>query len=99
MKNCKEYLDYIRSIDRNDVISCACDAKDRAQAVLAYSAEQVRRFSLFDFAVFKLCLLSLGLWLGARFSCFFGKFKHFIFAGFIASYVYLIWRIFFRAEE
>ncbi len=99
MKNCKKYLDYVRSIDRDDVVNCACDVKDRAQEVLAYSIEQARGFSLFDFAVFKLCLLSFGLWLGAHFSRFFGKFKHFIFAGFIASYVYLIWRIFFRTEE
>ncbi len=99
MKNYKEHLDYIRSIDREDLIDCAYGIKDRAQAVIGHSAEQARGFSLFDFAVFKLCLLSLGMWLGARFSRFFGKFKHFILAGFVASYVYLIWRIFFREPE
>ena len=73
----KNYLD---SIDREAL-------RSRANQVLGYATMRAtvrpldgprgvkaRGFSMFDFAVFKICMLSFGLWLGACFAKFFKKF-------------------------
>lgn len=113
MKCClKEYLTPIRTyldpsrIDRDAIAAQASamkaqafDLLDRADDLANYSVEQARGFSLLDFAVFKVCLLSLGIWIGSQFSKFFKRFRVFVFLGFIASYVYLIWRLFLRDTD
>lgn len=99
MRNYRDYLEYVKSIDRDDLAEYASCAKKRAGALIDYSAERARGFSILDFAVLKLCLVTFGVWLGSQFSKLFGKFRHVIFATFILSWVYLIWRIFLRDED
>lgn len=99
MKSCKEYMDFIRSIDQDDIVRCASCAKVRAGAVIAQSMEKARGFSIFDFAMLKLCLLTLGLWLGSQFTKLFSRFKQVLFITFAFSWVYLMWRVFFHNEE
>ncbi|MDO4270141.1 MAG: hypothetical protein Q4C72_04355 [Eubacteriales bacterium] len=83
----EQMLDYA-----NDARSCACRWTDYAMA-------KAQEFSVFDFAVFKVCLLSLGLWLGACFSKFFKKFRSVLFVAFAASWLYMFWRVFFDGED
>lgn len=111
MKCCKylsaarTYLDPSR-IDRDAIAAQAATMKAysgelaaRADDLLNYSMEKARSFSILDFAVFKICLLSFGIWLGSQFSKFFKRFRVFVFLGFVASYIYLIWRLFLRDAE
>lgn len=74
-------------------------ASSRASDFVQYLVERARGFSVLDFAMFKVCLLSLGLWLGAQFAGLFKRVRVFVFLGFIASYIYLIWRIFLRNDQ
>lgn len=78
--------------------SYAGAATSRADDFIHYLLARARGFSALDFAVCKVCVFSLGLWLGAQFSKFFKRFRVFVFLGFIASYIYLIWRIFLRND-
>ncbi|MGI6181308.1 MAG: hypothetical protein ACOYIE_04450 [Agathobaculum sp.] len=99
----KNYLD---SIDRealraraDQMLGYANEAKDCAGRWTNYAVGKAQGFSLFDFAVFETCLLSLGLWLGSCFSKFFKKIRGALFVLFAASWLYLLWRIFFDEEE
>lgn len=94
MRNCKDYLDYVRSIDRDEIAQYAGCAKARASSLISYLVERARSFSILDFAMFKVCLLSVGLLLGTVFSKFFSKFKMLILTGFLVSWAYMFWRIF-----
>lgn len=96
----RTYLDPSR-IDRNAIAAQAAAIKSyagelaaRADDLLSGSMEKARGFSMLDFAVFKVCLLSLGIWLGAQFSRFFKRFRVFVLLSFVASCIYLIWRLF-----
>lgn len=64
-----------------------------------HAVEKAHGFSLFDFAIFETCLLSLGLWLGTCFSKCFKKLRTLFFVAFAASWLYMLWRIFFDEEE
>ena len=99
----KNYLD---SIDRealrsraNQVLGYANDARDCAARWTDHAVSKAHGFSMFDFAVFKICMLSFGLWLGACFAKFFKKFRGVLFVAFAATWMYLFWRIFFDDEE
>lgn len=108
MKCCfKDYWSSIRTrldpsqIDREAILAQvavmrgqAGELLARADDLLSYSREKARGFSPFDFAICKVCLLSFGVWLGAQFSKFFKRFRVFLFFSFVASYIYLIWRLF-----
>ena len=99
----KNYLD---SIDRDalraraeQMLRYADDARDCAGRWTNHAVDKARGFSVFDFAVLETCLLSLGLWLGACFSKFFKKFRTVLFVAFAATWLYLLWRVFFDADE
>ena len=64
-----------------------------------HAVEKAHGFSLFDFAIFETCLLSLGLWLGACFSKCFKKIRTVLFVAFAASWLYMLWRVFFDDED
>lgn len=97
---------YVPNIDRDAVraraeqmLAYANDAKDCASRWTDLAMDKAHGFSIFDFAVLKVCLLSLGLWLGACFAKFFKKFRGALFVLFAASWMYLFWRIFFEDED
>ena len=54
-----------------------------------------RRFTLFDWAILKTCLISFGLLLGAAFSRFFKKLVPVLAIVFLASWAYALWRLFY----
>lgn len=99
----KNYLD---SIDRDALRSraermlhTAGDACDQAGRFMNTTTEKIRGFSLIEFFIYETCLLSFGLWLGTCFSKFFKKFRAIIFAAFAATWLYLLWRVFFDENE
>ena len=99
----KNYLD---SIDRaalrsraEQMLHTAGDACDQAGRFVNTTTEKIRGFSLIEFFIYETCLLSFGLWLGTCFSKFFKKFRAIIFAAFAATWLYLLWRVFFDEDE
>ena len=97
---------YLENIDREalraraeQMLRYADDARNQAGRWTDYAVSKAQNFSVFDFAIFKVCLLSLGLWLGTCFSRFFKKFRGGLFVALAASWLYLFWRIFFDCEE
>lgn len=97
---------YLENIDRealraraDQMLGYANEAKGAAGRWIDYGMERAKGFSVLDFGVFKLCLFSFGLWLGACFSKFFKKFRGALFVVFAASWLYLFWRIFFDLDE
>lgn len=99
MKCCEKCSGLLNSFDKEDFCAHAQCAKEKASVLVAYLMEKARGFNVFDFAMLKICLLSFGLWIGSKFSKFFSRFKGILFLGFIFSYVFLIWRIFFREDD
>lgn len=106
----KDYLEKLRAIDREALQAKAAvlvqnagmyadEAKDVIGEMTDYSMEKVHGFSVLDVAIFKVCLMSFGLWLGVQFANFFKKWKPVILVGFILSYAYLIWRMFFAQDS
>ncbi len=88
----------------------AASAKTLAQDVrgdvvdfCAFTTQRVRGFSPFDFAVFKLLMISFGLWLGAwlaaRFSRLTEKLRPVFLAAFFCGFTYIAYRIFFDERE
>ena len=70
---------YLENVDREalraraeQMLHYADEARDTASRWTNHAVEKAHGFSLFDFAIFETCLLSLGLWLGACFSKCFG---------------------------
>lgn len=103
LEKCREW---VGTVDRDALAAQALQLRDqagelilRADDAVHYSVERAREFGFFEFAMFKLCLLSLGLWLGSLFASFFKRFRVVLFIGFVASYIYLIWRLFFRDDD
>lgn len=99
----KNYLD---SIDReelrnraNQVLGYANDARGQAGYWMDYTVKKIRAFSLIEFFIYETCLVTFGMWLGSCFSDFFKKFRKVIFVAFAATWVYLVWRVFFDDED
>lgn len=99
----KNYLD---SIDRealraraDQMLGYANDARSCASRWTDFAVEKAKGFSLFDFAVWEACLLSLGLWLGSCFAKCFKKIRGALFVIFAASWLYLLWRVCFDEDE
>ena len=116
---------YLENVDREalraraeQMLHYADEARDTASRWTNHAVEKAHGFSLFDFAIFETCLLSLGLWLGACFSkcfkntgsmlalftrtCFskcFKKLRTLFFVAFAASWLYMLWRVFFDDED
>ncbi len=74
-------------------------AKRASDSFVQFSMQQVRTFGIFDFSMFKTALFSLGLLIGAHFSHVIRKFRPLVWAGFLFSYGYLIWRVFFSEKD
>ena len=89
---------YLENVDREAL-------RARAEQMLHYAdeargtASRWTNHAVFDFAIFETCLLSLGLWLGTCFSKCFKKLRTLFFVAFAASWLYMLWRIFFDEEE
>ncbi len=66
--------------------------------LIAFMLHRAARFSVLDWAIFKTCLVSLGLMIGTWFARLFKKLAPLVALVFIVSWVYLVWRIFFEEE-
>ena len=91
---------YLENIDRDalraraeQMLGYANDARSQASRWTDYAVSKAREFSLFDFAVFEACLLTLGLWLGTCFSKLFKKSPRCVCSCCCSSWLYLLWRI------
>ncbi len=60
----------------------------------AFMLSRAAHFSVLDWAIFKTCLVTLGLMIGTWFARLFKKLAPLVALVFIASWVYLVWRIF-----
>lgn len=74
-------------------------AKTNLYQMMYFMMKRAKTFEIEDFAALKVCLFSFGLLLGSSFSKFFKRLSPLIKAMFVLSYVFLIWRIFFQAQE
>lgn len=97
----KQYLNLDRENLKqkaDQMLGYANDAKAYAQKIGNYSVARTRKFSLMELTLFKVCLVSLGLWVGATFSKVFKKMRGLLMIAFAASWLYLFWRIFVDEE-
>lgn len=72
---------------------------EKIDALTDYVLKRAETFDLFDWAIFKTCLLSLGVLIGSMLAKFFKKLAPLTTIIFIASWGYLIWRVFFSQED
>ena len=72
---------------------------DAVQRVIDWGMERFRGFSVRDVAIFKTCLLSIGALLGVYFIMPLKKLAPVLWVVAVASYAYLIWRMFFADEQ
>lgn len=86
------------TLTKENVIRYAQDTSDFFCSFVKFVIARTHDFSLFDFAVLKLCLVSFGLYLGSKFANFFKKFHFIIFISFILSTIYMLWRVFMRKD-
>lgn len=97
------YLDHLDRAELKaraaQMLDYANDAKGVADRWIDHSMTKARGFSVFDFAMLKICLLSLGLFLGSCFASFFKRFRAALFVLFAASWLFMLWRIFFDDED
>lgn len=56
--------------------------------------KRTHRYTIADFACLKLCLLSLGVALGAYFSAFFMSWLFVVCSIFVVSWLWIMWRTF-----
>ena len=91
---------YLENVDREalraraeQMLHYADEARGTASRWTNHAVEKAHGFSLFDFAIFETCLL------GTCFSKCFKKLRTLFFVAFAASWLYMLWRIFFDEEE
>lgn len=69
-----------------------------ATEISEIALKKAKTFDIFDFAMFKVCLLSIGTLIGAKFSKSVKKFAPFFVIIAVCSYAYLIYKMFFEEE-
>ncbi len=55
-----------------------------------------KKYTVWDFGLFKLCLFSLGIIFGVYFYTFFSTYMPIVWAIFIASWAWLVYKTFFK---
>lgn len=97
---------YIDQIDRDalraqadQMLNYANEARVQAKKWGNYAVDRARGFAWLDFIVLKLCMMSLGLWIGSKLSGWFKKLHFVLFATFLASWAYLFWRVFLKNDD
>ncbi|WP_248477867.1 permease of phosphate ABC transporter [Tepidibacter aestuarii] len=55
-----------------------------------------RKYTIFDYSLLKICLISLGILLGVSFSQFFSKYLSIIGIIFIISYILILYKTFIK---
>ncbi len=71
---------------------------EKWRALIAFLMGRAAHFSVLDWAIFKTCLITLGLMIGTWFARLFKKLAPLVALIFILSWIYLVWRIFMGEE-
>lgn len=87
-----------KELTRETALRYVQDTSDSICSLVKFILARARDFSILDFALFKLCLVSFGLYIGSKFSEFFKKFRFVILISFFISYIYMLWRVFIRED-
>ncbi|WMJ84791.1 hypothetical protein ACS3UN_05300 [Oscillospiraceae bacterium LTW-04] len=66
--------------------------------LIAFMLSRAAKFSVVDWAIFKTCLVTFGLMIGAWFARLFKKLAPLVALVFIVSWIYMVWRIFFDED-
>ncbi len=81
----------------------ARDVREDAADLCAFTTQRVSTFSPFDLAIFKIVMVSFGLWLGAwlasKFTKLTEKFRPVFLAAFFCGFTYIAYRIFFDNRD
>ena len=81
----------------------ARDVREDAADFCTFTTQRVSTFSPFDFAIFKIMMISFGLWLGAwlasKFTKLTEKFRPVFLAAFFCGFTYIAYRIFFDNRD
>lgn len=77
----------------------AMQVKDCAACGARYLMAKVKTLEPWEFGLFQLGLVSLGAWLATAFAGKMKKWKHIFFITCLASWAYVIWRIFGDTED
>jgi len=64
--------------------------------LIDYLMKSVSKFTIWDYAWFKICLFSLGIIFGVYFSQFFLQYILLVWIAFALTYSWLIYKIFFK---
>ena len=67
---------------------------EKWRALVAFMLGRAARFSVLDWAIFKTCLITLGLMISTWFARLFKKLAPLVALIFVLSWIYLVWRIF-----
>lgn len=84
---------------KQEFMDHAVQMKEYADCGARYLTAKVKTLEPWEFGLFELCLVSFGAWLATAFAGAMKKFKHLFLITFLASFVYVIWRIFLYTEE
>lgn len=63
--------------------------------LIDFMISRVTAFSIFDWGIFKICLISFGVLLGTLYNKLFKKLAPLVAVVFIATWVYMLWRVLF----
>lgn len=88
----------LETISRETVTRYAQDASDSISSLVKFIVARAKDFSILDFALLKLCLVSFSLYIGSKFAEFFKKFRFILFISFIFSSIYMLWRVFINED-
>ena len=77
--------------------SASCkDCCKKLKIYMQYLVEKAHTMTALDFTIWKVCCLCFGAWIAAVFAKTVKKCKGMLLIGFLVSWAYLIWRIFFQ---
>jgi len=97
---------YFDAIDREmlraraeQMLDYANNAKDCASRWSNFAVDRAHTFTLLDFSIAAVCLTTFGAWVGTCFSNGLRKIRGVLFAAFVASWLYVFWRILFDNSD
>lgn len=76
-----------------------CPCCEKVNELVDFMLKRAAHFSILDWTIFKTCLISFGVLIGAIFAKLFKKLAPLMAIVFMASWVYLAWRIFFAGDD
>ena len=75
------------------------DALNEVDQLSEYMINRTREFEVIDWAVFKICLVSLGMLIGMHFTRVRKVLSGFLVIVYLTSLLFIMWRIFFPQDD